>query len=151
MSIDCLVFIPAVCFLTAVEHYIKFMSIKYCPKCDPRIIETLKKNLGFEERAFYHLNQRIQANGTEEIIFHSTCYDATKTITFHNRLMPARAEKPKLFLAEKSNKCDWCITESLKKNLVYEGRALYHLNQRILPKRTRDIIFSVLAVTLQRQ
>ena len=67
MSVDRLVFIPAVCFLTAVKHYIKFMSIKYYPKCDPHIIETLKKNLGFEERAFYHLNQRIQPNGTEEI------------------------------------------------------------------------------------
>ena len=76
---------------------------------------------------------------------------ATKTITFHNRLTPARAEKPKLFLAEKSSKCDRRITESLKKNLVYEGRALYRLNQRILPMRTGDIIFSVLAVTLQRQ
>ena len=54
---------------------------------------------------------------------------ATKTITFHNRLTPARAEKPKLFLAEKSNKCDRHITESLKKNLAYEGRALYRLNQ----------------------
>ena len=31
------------------------------------------------------------------------------------------AEKPKFFLAEKSNKCDRRITESLKKNLVYEG------------------------------
>ena len=29
--VDRLVFIPAVCFLTAGEHYIKFMSIKYCP------------------------------------------------------------------------------------------------------------------------
>ena len=116
-------------------------------KCDPRIIETLKKNLGFEERAFYRLNQRIQPNGSEEIIFHSTCRDATKTIlvTFHNRLTPARAEKPKLLLAEKSNKCDRRITEGLKKNLVYEGRALYRLNQRILPKRTGDIILSVLA------
>ena len=120
-------------------------------KCDPRIIETLKKNLGFEERAFYRLNQRILPNGTKEIIFHSTCCYATKTITFHSRLTPARAEKPKLFLAEKSSKCDRCITESLKKNLVYEGRVLYHLNQRILPKRTGDIVFSVLAVMLLSQ
>ena len=65
--------------------------------------------------------------------------------------MPARAEKPKRLLSEKSNKCDRRITESLKKNLVYEGRAFYRLNQQILPKRTGDIVFSVLAVTLLSQ
>ena len=58
---------------------------------------------------------------------------------------------PKLFLAEKSNKCDRRITERLKKNLGYEEGAFYRLNQRIVPDRTEDIIFSVLAVTLQRQ
>ena len=120
-------------------------------KCDPRIIETLKKNLGFAERAFYRLNQRIQPNGTEEIIFHSTCRCATKTITFQNGLTLARAKKPKPFLAEKSNKCDWRIIETWKKNLVYEGRAIYRLNLQILPKRTGDILFSVLVVMLQRQ
>ena len=120
-------------------------------KCDLCIIETLQKNLGFVERVFYCLNQQILPNGTEEIIFHSTCRYATKTITFHNGLTPARAEKPKLFLAEKSNKCDQHITESLKKNLVYEGRAFYRLNQRIRPKRAGDTVFSVLAVTLHLQ
>ena len=60
-------------------------------------------------------------------------------------------KKPKLFLAEKSNKCDWRITESLKKNFAYEERAFYRFNQQIVPNRTEDIIFSVLAVTLQRQ
>ena len=54
-------------------------------------------------------------------------------------------------LAEKSNKCDRRITERLKKNLAYEEGAFYHLNQRIVPDRTEDIMFSVLAVTLQRQ
>ena len=90
-------------------------------------------------------------NGTEEIIFHSTCRDATKTITFHNRLTPARAEKPKLFLAEKSDKCDRRITESLKKNHVYGCRAFYCLNQQILSERTGDIVFSVLPMTLLSQ
>ena len=72
---------------------------------------------------------------------------------FHNSLLtPARAKKnPKLFLAEKSNKCDQRITERLKKNLAYEEGAFNRLNQRIVPDRTEDIMFSVLAVTLQRQ
>ena len=60
-------------------------------------------------------------------------------------------KNPKLFLAEKSNKCDRRITERLKKNLAYEEGAFYRLNQRIVPDRTEDITFSVLAVTLQRQ
>ena len=120
-------------------------------KCDWRIIETLKKNLGFEERAFYCLNSKFCRTEPKISFFHSACRDATKTITFHNGLMPARAEKLKRFLAEKSNKCDWRITESLKKDLVYEGRAFYRLNQRILPKITGDIVFSVLAVMLQRE
>ena len=81
--------------------------------------------------------------------FFSSCRDASKTITFHNGLTPTRAEKPKLFFAEKSNKCYRRITETLKENLFYERRAFYRLNQRILPKRTGDIIFSVLAVTPQ--
>ena len=118
-------------------------------KCDRRIIETLKKNPGFEERAFHRLNQRILPKRTGDIVFFSSCRDASKTITFHNGLRPARAEKPKLFFAEKSNKCYRRITETLKENLVYEWRAFYRLNQRILPKRTGDIIFSVLAVTPQ--
>ena len=89
--------------------------------------------------------------------FLSPCRDATKTDNishFHNGLTPARAE-PKLFLAEKLNKCDRGITGNFKKNIAIEGRAFNHLNQRILPRRTGDIlsffVFSVLAVTLQIQ
>ena len=111
-------------------------------KCDWRIAESLKKNIVYEGRAFYRLNQRILPKRTGDIVFSELVVTLQKT--FHNGLTPARAEKPKLFLAEKSNKCDRRITESLKKNLVYEGRAFYHLNQGILPKRTRDIVFSVL-------
>ena len=74
-----------------------------------------------------------------------------RQLPFHNGLMPALATK-NLFLAEKSNKCDWHITESLKGNLVYEETTFYHLNQWIGQNRTGDIIFSVSlhAVTLQK-
>ena len=87
---------------------------------------------------------------TEDIIF-SVLAVTLQREPFHNALTPARAKKkPKLVLAEKSNKCDRRITERLKKNLAYEEGAFYRLNQRIVSDRTEDIIFSVLAVTLQR-
>ena len=37
-------------------------------KCDRRITERLKKNLAYEEGAFYRLNQRIVPDRTEDII-----------------------------------------------------------------------------------
>ena len=53
-------------------------------------------------------------------------------------------KNPKLFLAEKSNKCDRRITERLKKNLAYEEGAFYRWNQQIVPDRTKYIIFHYL-------
>ena len=108
------------------------------------------RNFIFEGRAFYHLNQQIRLNRTEDIIF-SLLAVTLQRQPFHNALTPARAKKTQIFLAEKSNKCDRRITQRLKKNLAYEEGAFYRLNQRIVPDRTEDIIFSVLAVMLQRQ
>ena len=73
-------------------------------KCDQRITGSFKKNISNERRAFYHLNQRILPTRPRYIVFFSPCRNAAKTITFHNGLAPACAEKPKLFLAEESNK-----------------------------------------------
>ena len=57
----------------------------------------------------------------------------------------ASACKKYFFRAEISNTCDWRITETLKENHFYEQRAFYHLNQRIVPNKTLDIVFPVLA------
>ena len=64
-------------------------------------------------------------------------------------LTPGRLlDNQNFFLKKKSNKCDRRITESSKKNLVYEGREFYRLNQRILPKRTGDILVVVVVVVV---
>ena len=66
--------------------------------CDRRITETLKKTLGFEERALYRLNQRILLTRTGDRVFSVLAVTLQRQITFHNGLTPAHAE-PKLFLA----------------------------------------------------
>ena len=82
---------------------------------------------------------RKQRPGLRSLVF--VFEDLRFWTPFHNGLTPKRAEKPKLFLAEESNKCDRRITETLKENLVYEWRAFNRLIQRILPKRPGDIVF----------
>ena len=107
-----------------------------------KALHFLSRNSAYANGGTFFINVHLPK------ITHNVRY---KTITFHNGLTPKRAEKPKLFLAEESSKCDRRITETLKENLVYEWRAFYRLNQRILLKRTGDIVFSVLSVMLQRQ
>ena len=79
---------------------------------------------------FFSLNQRNVLNRTEDIFFR-TFRDATQNSAqeFHNGFRPALTIKNNLFLAEKSNKCDRCITKTFTENLVYEERAFYRLNQ----------------------
>ena len=79
---------------------------------------------------FFTLNQQNVLNRTEDIFFFTTFRDATQDSAqeFHNGFRPALTIKKKLFLAEKSNKCDQCITKTFTENLVYEERVFYRVN-----------------------
>ena len=69
--------------------------------------------------------------------------------TSHNHVRMAR-EETKFYLAEVSQKV-WSVHhENLRDNIFFEERAFYCLNLRIMPIRSQDIIFSVLAVKLQK-
>ena len=65
----------------------------------------------FKKRAYESVNCSEQ---NQRYNFFSTCRDSTEE---KNGLMLACA-KTKLFLEEKSNKCDLLIIEALKKNLA---------------------------------
>lgn len=48
------------------------------------------------------------------------------------------------------NKCDWRIMKTKRKNFYCEEKAFYYLNQQIIPGRSEDTIFGVLAVILKK-
>ena len=80
---------------------------------------------------FYFESAKCAEQNRGYFFFFSTFRDATQDSAqeFHNGFRPALTIKKKLFLAEKSNKCDQCITKIFTENLVYEERVFYHLNQ----------------------
>ena len=89
-------------------------------------------------------------NRTKNIIFSVLAVAPQKTTHIFPVDSPARAKNTKLLLAEKSNKCDRRIIETLKKNFVCKERVFYRLNQRTVPDKTKAVIFLVLAVTPQK-
>ena len=79
---------------------------------------------------FFTLSQRNVLNRTEDIFFSVLSVTLHKT-AHKNFTMDSGRRSPlkKNFLAEKSNKCDQCITKTFTENLVYEERVFYRLNQ----------------------
>ena len=58
-------------------------------------------------------------------------------------------KKERLRLSEMSERSDRRIIKIEKKVFLIKEGVFYRLNQRIIPSRSRDIIFSILTETLQ--
>ena len=84
----------------------------------------------------------------------ATCYLFRSSIDDYKHLTiisGLRVKKQSLFLKEIPHKVWSAHHENLEENLFFfEGGVFYRVNQRMMPSRSEDTFFFVLAVTLQK-
>ena len=93
-----------------------------------------------KERVFYRLNERFVSNRAGDIIFFDK--DQNTSLAFRKRLADACRNKKNFSLEKKITKREQRTIETFINNPLAKDRVFYRLNERFVPNRTGDIIFS---------